>query len=58
MREEIVAQLDAHQGRMEACINAWWKETMACQEVKEPYPEKMEANTEEMRVQVRAAGSP
>jgi hypothetical protein len=46
--EEMMAKLDAHHEWMRASVNAWRKETTACQEVTEAYPEKMEANPEDM----------
>jgi hypothetical protein len=44
--DEIINKTDAHQERMEASTNAWWKETMACQEATEGYLEKPKANQE------------
>jgi hypothetical protein len=35
IQEGIIAKMDAHQERMEASMNAWQKETLACQEAKE-----------------------
>jgi hypothetical protein len=30
IQEEIIAKMDAHQERMRASVNAWWKKMMAC----------------------------
>jgi hypothetical protein len=35
IQEEIIAKMDFYQERMGTSVNAWWKETMACQEVTE-----------------------
>jgi hypothetical protein len=43
----MMAKVDAYQGKMDAYLEEMkdnWKETTACQEVTEAYPEKMEAN--------------
>jgi hypothetical protein len=40
IQEEITAKTDTHQGRMEASMNAWQKETTACHEAKEACLEK------------------
>jgi hypothetical protein len=42
IQEEIIAKIDAHQGRMGTSVNAWRKETMACQEVTEACLESKE----------------
>jgi hypothetical protein len=49
IQEEIIAQMDAHQERMGASVNAWRKEMMACQEVMEAYLESKEPTPEEMK---------
>jgi hypothetical protein len=36
--EMMMAKLDTHHERMEASVNAWQKETTACQEATEAYP--------------------
>jgi hypothetical protein len=41
--EEMMTKLDAHHERMTASVNTRWKETTACQEAVEAYPEKIEA---------------
>jgi fatty-acid desaturase len=35
IEEEIIVQMDAHQERMGTSVNAWQKETTACQEATE-----------------------
>jgi hypothetical protein len=48
--EMMMAKLDAHQEMMmTASVNAWRRETTACQEATETYQENMEANPEEMK---------
>jgi hypothetical protein len=49
IQEEIIAKRDAHHGRMEAIMNAWLKEMMACQEVTETCLEKAKTNPEKMK---------
>jgi hypothetical protein len=49
IQEEIIAKMDAHQERMEASMNAWKKETMACQEAMEACLEKAKAKPEKMK---------
>jgi hypothetical protein len=39
----IIAKMDAHQERMTASVNAWWKEMTACQEAMEACLGKTEA---------------
>jgi hypothetical protein len=39
--------LDAHHERMTASVNTWQKETMACQEAMEAYPEGMKSEMEQ-----------
>jgi hypothetical protein len=47
--EKTMANLDAHHERMEACVDAWRKETAAYQEAKDVYPERREENPGEMK---------
>jgi hypothetical protein len=47
--EEMMTKLYAYHERMKASVNAWRKETMACQEATEVYSDKMEADAEEMK---------
>jgi hypothetical protein len=47
IQKEIVAQMNAHQERMGASVNAWRNETTACQEKAKGSPEKMKAGLEE-----------
>jgi hypothetical protein len=42
VQEEIIAKMDAHQERMGTNMNAWQKETMACQEATEACLERKE----------------
>jgi uncharacterized protein YacL (UPF0231 family) len=46
---EIKAKRDVHHERMGAIMNAWLKETTACQEVTETCLEKTKANPEKMK---------
>jgi exonuclease VII small subunit len=39
--QEIIAKMDTRQERMEASMNAWQKETLACQEAVEACQEKV-----------------
>jgi hypothetical protein len=47
--KEIIAKIDVHQKRMEANMNAWQKETLACQEAAEACLEKVKANPKKMK---------
>jgi hypothetical protein len=47
--EMLMAKLDAHHERMRASVNAWRRETTACQEATETNQENMEANPEEIK---------
>jgi hypothetical protein len=49
IQEEIRAQMDAHQERMGASVNAWSKDTKACQEMTEARLEKAKANLQKMK---------
>jgi hypothetical protein len=49
MTARLEAKLDAYQEKMDSCLEEIMdgrKETTACQEAAEAYPEKMEANPE------------
>jgi hypothetical protein len=50
--------MDAHQESMGACMNVWWKETVACQEMMEACLESKELTLVEIRVRSGAWGGP
>jgi chaperonin cofactor prefoldin len=54
IQEEIIAQVDTHQERMEVSVNAWRKEIMACQEAMAACLEMMKANTFAVRKEMKA----
>jgi hypothetical protein len=49
IQKEITVKMDAHQERLGASVNAWQKETTACQEMTEGCLENKEPTSVEIK---------